>query len=447
MSDVAMTLARTGGREVDRAFVEREIARLARALEMPLAEARSPRDQILALRTLLFEKEGFESARDLSSRELLDIDSVLKKKRGYCLSLSTVALLVAERAGLPLTGVAAPNHFFVRLDSGDARFNLELTRNGELISDADYILRMGDFYHEGQSYLKSLPAGGVCAALLHNYAFLEMKAGRHDAALSLLDAARLRMAPLELPEIARTRGICLGEKGDHAGAVWEFTNALRQYPGDVDAMFNRAVSLYLLGRDDEGAADLAVVLAIDPGHARAKDLLKHGAPFTARKQQFSGSVLPLGAPPAELKPGLAASFYKEKEFRQLLASTIVHDLDFDWGNGPPAKAVPADGFGSRFEGWLKITESASYTVFVVANDGVRVVVGDNTMIDHWKAMGYENYYGSADLVLSAGWHRIRVEQFDERGGARLILKIGAAGAPATLPLRDHLFHATGRPGK
>ena len=48
-----------------------------------------------AYRYVLFEKGKFESVSELDSAEHLHIDTVLSGKKGYCLSLSVMALAKA----------------------------------------------------------------------------------------------------------------------------------------------------------------------------------------------------------------------------------------------------------------------------------------------------------------------------------------------------------------
>ena len=50
---------------------------------------------------------------------------MLAARRGSCLGLGAVVLMVAERMGLPLDGVRVPGHFFVRTRGPSAR-NVEL---------------------------------------------------------------------------------------------------------------------------------------------------------------------------------------------------------------------------------------------------------------------------------------------------------------------------------
>ncbi len=114
---------------------------------------------------------------------------------------------------------------------------------------------------------------------------------------------------------------------------------------------------------------------------------------------------------------------------------------FEWA-GSPARGVPADRFSVRWEGLFRAPESASYSIFLVANDGVRFVIGGETVLESFEApQGSRNFYGSSEVRLDAGYHRLRVEHFEDLGSARILCRVGVEGREAPLRLADHLFHA------
>jgi tetratricopeptide (TPR) repeat protein len=55
---------------------------------------------------------------------------VYKNRKGACLGVSLIMLMLAERLGCPLYGVMLPGHFFCRYDSGSQHFNIEPNRAG-----------------------------------------------------------------------------------------------------------------------------------------------------------------------------------------------------------------------------------------------------------------------------------------------------------------------------
>ena len=427
--DVAVELARLDGDRAAR--VRTEIDRLA--LRYRELAGETPASRADAFRKLLFEAEKFKAVPDLESARYLNIDSVLTGRKGYCLSLSVVALAVAEKVGAPLYGVAAPNHFFVRYDDGRFRRNLELTREGAAIEDADLRKRFG----EHPLYLRNLKTDEVRAYLLHNRGYVALAARHYRPAHADFDAA-LRLVP-GLPEAHRNLGVLLGQQKQWEAAKRSFARALAAYSQDVDALINLAICRHTLGDLDAAVQDLEMAVELDGDHARAATLLREWREEKRAGHTHGKADPPMPRPPADLQPGLRGVYYAGTRFERRVVERLDANIDFDWQNARPAPGVPQDGFSVRWDGYLKAPRTGTYTFFVAANDGVRVHVAGTDVLKNWRDMGYRNWYGSKDLHLAAGWHRIRIEHYDARGGARILLRVGVEGRRDPLALKEHLF--------
>lgn len=91
------------------------------------------------------------------------------------------------------------------------------------------------------------------------------------------------------------------------------------------------------------------------------------------------------------------------------------EIDFDWGSNAPAVGVPVDNFSVRWS--RKVTfDTGTYRFNIKADDGVRVYVDGQRVINEWHDSGGDTY--RADLNLS-GTRRIVVEYY-ERGGKALV---------------------------
>ncbi len=439
--DLAVEVARRDHPAIDAAEVAASIDRIADLARARAGEGAEPAARIEALRAALFDDAKLEAVATLDSPENLHVDSVLRSRRGYCLSLSVVALAVAERLGMPLHGVAAPNHFFVRWDDGRVRRNLELTRRGAEVTDAEFRERIGEGLTEGSIYLRNLAPAELRGFLLHNRGFAALAQGRReDARADLEEAVRLLPA---LPEAHRNLGVLLGEEERWAEARDSFDRALRLLPSDADALVNRALCRWRLRAFAGAFADLDVALLVDPGRSRAEklrtewrhELMEHD--WDAWQELV---VAPLEKPPGSLAPGLSTTFFRGVDLREVAGRRVDREIDFDWRNAAPMRGVPADRFSARFEGWLKLPRDGVHTIFLVANDGARFEIDEKRVLDNWRDMGWDNWYGTTDLRLVAGWHRLRIEFFDASGGARLLLRLGVEGEEKPLRLADHLFH-------
>jgi len=91
-------------------------------------------------------------------------------------------------------------------------------------------------------------------------------------------------------------------------------------------------------------------------------------------------------------------------------------VDFSWGHESPAEGVPADDFSVR---WTRTREFRNdmYRFTVTVDDGVRVFVDDDLIIDEWHEASAATY--SVELSMAEGTHALRIEYFDRVGNAQI----------------------------
>ncbi len=101
-------------------------------------------------------------------------------------------------------------------------------------------------------------------------------------------------------------------------------------------------------------------------------------------------------------------------------------LDFDWGSGSPAARVPADHFAAR---WTRLLNfgAGTYRFHVLADDGVRLWVDEQIVVDDWRDGGAGEV--TADVSLTQGAHSLRLEYYEAAGLAHLNLWWDAIGSP------------------
>jgi hypothetical protein len=92
------------------------------------------------------------------------------------------------------------------------------------------------------------------------------------------------------------------------------------------------------------------------------------------------------------------------------------DIDFQWGTGSPGPAVPADRFSARWRGYWSF-DTARYTLVAYSDDGVRVWVDGQRIIDNW--VDQAPAIASGEVYLRSGMHLVEVEYFDNREGAQI----------------------------
>ncbi len=99
-------------------------------------------------------------------------------------------------------------------------------------------------------------------------------------------------------------------------------------------------------------------------------------------------------------------------------SGSVAEIQFDWGGGSPAPGVAADRFSARYTFAAQFA-AGLYVFRVRSDDGVRLWVDDQLVLDRWVVRSATD--DEAALQLAAGTHRIRLEYFEDVGLAELRL--------------------------
>ncbi len=95
--------------------------------------------------------------------------------------------------------------------------------------------------------------------------------------------------------------------------------------------------------------------------------------------------------------------------------TIVPTIDFDWGQGSPA-GISQNFFKARFTGSIQSTDAGTYTFFATADDGVRLWVNGQLLVDGWIDQVATEYQAQINLAACTEYP-IRMEYYENTGGA------------------------------
>jgi regulator of sirC expression with transglutaminase-like and TPR domain len=171
---------------------------LARLDEMGEAVRRrlggSPRasDAAAALQAYLFRQEGFHgNEQDYYDPRNSFLNEVLDRRTGIPITLSTVYLEVAQRAGVVAAGVGLPGHFIVKLSAGGADLLVDPYHGGQQVTEADCQQRLDRIYG-GRLRLDAgmlAPSGrkSILARMLRNLKAIYLKTDDQERALRVLD--------------------------------------------------------------------------------------------------------------------------------------------------------------------------------------------------------------------------------------------------------------------
>jgi predicted phosphodiesterase len=130
---------------------------------------------------------------------------------------------------------------------------------------------------------------------------------------------------------------------------------------------------------------------------------------------------PADAPPEDYVDA-AASVWRGNYFNTVDltgAPVLVRDdaaIDFNWVEAAPDSQLPADGFSIRWERTLNF-EADMYRFWVGADDGIRLWVDDQVIVDEWRDSPFHEVV--VDRMMTRGSHTLRVDYYERVGLARV----------------------------
>lgn len=105
------------------------------------------------------------------------------------------------------------------------------------------------------------------------------------------------------------------------------------------------------------------------------------------------------------------------------------NINFDWGWESPAAGLERDNFSVRWSGTFPF-EAGRYRFTTTSDDGVRLYVDDQRIIDAWRPMRGSRY---GYVTLAKGDHSVRVEYFERSQAAMARVTWQQIGAAAAYP--------------
>jgi hypothetical protein len=138
--------------------------------------------------------------------------------------------------------------------------------------------------------------------------------------------------------------------------------------------------------------------------------------------------------------GLQATYFDQQDLSGNTVTRVDPSVAFDWSGTSPDPLIPTVAFSARWTGKVKAPTSDTYTISASADDGVRVWVAGNLVIDGWQDQSLTTFQ-SPPLALVAGeLYDIKVEYYQGWGGAIMSLSWASSSTPAQIIPPQVLFH-------
>ncbi len=111
--------------------------------------------------------------------------------------------------------------------------------------------------------------------------------------------------------------------------------------------------------------------------------------------------------------GVRADYFKGRNLSNLAVTRIDPQINFNW-SGAPDEAVGEDNFSVRWTGEVEAAFTETYTFYTNSNDGARLWVDGQQLVDNWT--DHDNTENSGNIDLAAGQtYSVVMEYYDNEG--------------------------------
>lgn len=126
--------------------------------------------------------------------------------------------------------------------------------------------------------------------------------------------------------------------------------------------------------------------------------------------------------------GLAAIYFDNKDFTGTSISRVDPTINFDWGRGSPDSSIDDNTFSARWTGKILSQFSETYTFYARTDDGVRLWVNNQLIIDNWNDQSVTEKSGSIELLAGVKYD-IKMDYFENRKNAVSELRFSSSSTP------------------
>ncbi len=132
---------------------------------------------------------------------------------------------------------------------------------------------------------------------------------------------------------------------------------------------------------------------------------------------------------ARIGGGIRADYYKGMNFENHVLTRTDPKIDFNWGDpGGPDPAVGDDNFSVRWTGEVEAAFTETYTFYARTDDGVRLYVDGQPLVDSWVDRSPTEDFGTIDLIAGTTYSLV-MEYYENTGGAVAELRWSSPRTP------------------
>jgi hypothetical protein len=156
-----------------------------------------------------------------------------------------------------------------------------------------------------------------------------------------------------------------------------------------------------------------------------------------QSQLFPSTSNTTPTPTPSTGDGLMAVYFNNADLTGTTATRIDRTVNFDWGTSAPISNIASDSFSVRWTGMIQPQHTQTYTFYAQTDDGVRLWINNQLIINRWVDQGTTESTGT--ISLSAGVkYSIKMEYYDGWGGAVARLYWSSSSTPKQIVPQSQL---------
>lgn len=140
-----------------------------------------------------------------------------------------------------------------------------------------------------------------------------------------------------------------------------------------------------------------------------------------------------------MAPGLTGEYFDNEDFTGHSVQRVDPNVDFEWEGNAPIDGIESHTFSVRWTGTITPRHSERYTFTTQSDDGIRVIIDGQTVIEDWSTHSVETNTGEIDLEADTAYD-ITVEFYEHLGRAEVSLGWQSASQAAEIVPGDRLAH-------
>ena len=275
LTEALILISKDWDSSLDEKSLKQEIEQLVTLVRSKLTKESNAQDTVDILKQAIHQEKGYRYTDQVDelgipvNKDELFLHGMLESKLGYCMNLSLLYLIIGDELNLPIYGVALPNHFFVRYDSGKDQINIESTEMGASYPDSFYENRFGiKFDAKTPFFTKSLNKKKSLGAYLSNVGMVYYKNARPQKSIFYLKPST-EINPLSI-EAHNNLANIYSEIKQNELSISQYKKALQANPNSAPTLFNLAQTYIELSNTESAIKSLLQVIQIQPSFIQAR---------------------------------------------------------------------------------------------------------------------------------------------------------------------------------